>query len=720
MELYIALAFLSALMSALLAFQIYKLDVAKKFRSFLPVMFSTGVWALFTGLWILLPLELSMIAVMLSFVGIITLPVFLFLFALDYSESNWMSWIKKRGRALWILPVVSMLIMFTNRLHGWFWSDIVPDRIYMDYVVYNYIPSTWFWVHSVYSYGLVIAAALIFIMTLRRQRAYLPLYALLVGILLPMAGSILYVSGVTMLDYSPLLLSLTIILFAMAISQRFYLDNISKISSLQEKTSELNRFYHNVVRVSERLIQSEPEKIDKAIEGVLRTLGLATDVDRSYVFLYDPDSDEVSNSHEWCREGIPSEKENLQQIPFSEAVPRWRNVLMNNDHVYIPMVKDLPEDETYVDERAILEPQGIQSVIVVPMHSGKQFAGFVGFDSVRHAREWDDESIALLKLAASIIAGSIDRVGYERELIHAREKAEESNRVKTEFLANMSHELRTPLNAILGFTNLVAEDIPHGENREHLEVAIKSSNALLRLINDLLDFSKAEAGMLTLKPEPIGLLDILDFVKKTFQPGAMEKNLDFQLRVCPLANKTFLLDETRLRQVLFNLVGNAVKFTHEGHIKVIASIRPQDKPSADDAAPGSTGKEQEPADHAMGAEQDLAEQNPAERDPAEQDLAKENPAEDSAVAEMPDGYAPYTVILAVEDTGIGIREEDQKAVFHEFKQLSGGDNRQYDGTGLGLGIARRLVSLMGGEIRLTSKMGEGSRFSVVIPDVPGK
>jgi len=689
MELYISLAFLSALMSALLAFQIYKLDVGKKFRSFLPVMFSTGVWALFTGLWILLPFELSVIAVKLSFVGIITLPVFLFLFALKYSESRLLPWIQKRYYVLWAIPVASMVIMFTNRLHGWFWSDIFPDMIHMDYVVYNYVPATWFWVHSVYSYGLVIAAALIFIVTLRRQRAYMHLYALLVGIFLPTAGSILFVSGVTMLDYSPLLLSLTIILFAMAISQRFYLDNISKIRSLQEKTSELNRLYHNVVRVSERLIQAEPEKIDEAIDGVLRTLGLATNVDRSYVFLYDPLTGEVSNSHEWCREGIPSEKENLQQIPLSEAVPRWRDVLMNNEHIYIPKIKDLPEDEIYVDERAILEPQGIQSVIVVPMHSGKQFAGFVGFDSVRHAREWDDESIALLKLAASIIAGSIDRVGYERELIHAREKAEESNRVKTEFLANMSHELRTPLNAILGFTNLVADEMPHGENREHLEIAIKSSNALLRLINDLLDFSKAEAGMLTIESKPAGLLEILDFVKKTFQPGAMEKNLDFQLRVCPLANKTFLLDETRLRQVLFNLVGNAVKFTHVGYVRVIASVRPQDNPSADEAAQASTG--------------------------AEQDLAGDDP-----VAEMPAGYMPYTVILTVEDSGIGIREEDQEAVFEEFKQLSAGDSRQYEGTGLGLGIARRLVSLMGGEIKLTSKVGEGSRFSVVIPDVPGK
>ncbi|MGM0573756.1 MAG: histidine kinase N-terminal 7TM domain-containing protein, partial [Bacteroidota bacterium] len=483
MELYISLAFLSALMSALLAFQIYLLDINKEFKSFLPVMFSTGIWSLFTGLWIILPYELSLIAQLFSYLGIITLPVFLLLFALDYSESSWLPRIKKRPYVIWIIPLISILMLMTNRFHGLFWSAIYSDEIYYNYDITNNVPNTWFWVHAVYSYGLIIVAAVIFVLTLYRQKAFTSMYALLVGIFLPSFTSILYVFGFTVMDYSPLILSLAIILFAMAISHRFYIKNIRKVQEMQEKTSELNKLYNLVVKISEKLIQSEPEQIDEAILNVLRSLGETSNVDRTYLFLYDETRDEVSNTHEWCRDGIRSEKENLQQIPFKESVPRWRKLLMRNEHIYIHNVKNLPEDEVYRDERAILEPQGIQSLVVVPMHSGKHFAGFLGFDSVRYKREWDDESIALLKLAAGIISGSLDRVHYENKLITALNKAEEASRAKTEFLANMSHELRTPLNAILGFTQMVAEEIPEGEHREHLEFAIRSSNSLLRLIN---------------------------------------------------------------------------------------------------------------------------------------------------------------------------------------------------------------------------------------------
>lgn len=678
MELYISLAFLSALMSALLAFQIYLLDINKEFKSFLPVMFSTGIWSLFAGLWIILPYELCLIAQMFSYLGIITLPVFLLLFALDYSESSWFPRIKKRPYVIWIIPLISILMLMTNSFHGLFWSAIYSDETYLNYDITNNVPNIWFWVHAVYSYGLIIVAAVIFILTLYRQKAFTSMYALLVGIFLPSFTSILYVFGFTVMDYSPLMLSLAIILFAMAISHRFYIKNIRKVQEMQEKTSELNKLYNLVVKISEKLIQSEPEQIDEAILDVLRSLGETSNVDRTYLFLYDEARDEVSNTHEWCRDGIPSEKENLQQIPFKESVPRWRKLLMRNEHIYIHDVKNLPEDEVYRDERAILEPQGIQSLVVVPMHSGKHFAGFLGFDSVRSKREWDDESIALLNLVAGIISGSLDRVHYENKLITALSKAEEASRAKTEFLANMSHELRTPLNAILGFTQMVADEIQEGEHREHLEFAIKSSNSLLRLINDLLDFSKAEAGMLSMEPQPASLSGILDFVKKTFQPGAMDKNIDLKLKVCPLADKTFMLDEARLRQVLFNLVGNAVKFTHEGHVRVIAAATPQDNPGEHEVS------------------------------------------EDVTAMNMPAGYSPYTVTLAVEDTGIGIREEDQQAIFYEFKQLSAGNNRYYEGTGLGLNIARRLVNLMGGKIKLSSKPGEGSRFTVVLPGVPGK
>ncbi len=715
-----SLALLSALMSAVLAYQIYRLDISRQYTSFIPVMFSTGVWSFFSGVWLLMPSSYVLATVKASYIGVITLPVFLFLFALYFAGSPWLPRVREKTWILWVIPAISMLAMVTNSLHGFFWQEIRLDRVLVDVEIYDYVPGPWFFVHSIYSYGLVIAAAVILFRSVRRQKSLISHYALLAGIAAPMTASIVYVVGFTVLDYSPLILTLTIIAFALTISHRFYQENITEIRVMQEKTSELNRLYNNVVRVSDRLIQSEPGQIDAAIDEVLGTLGVATNVDRSYVFLYDAEHDEVSNTHEWCRAGIPSEKENLQHIPFSQAVPRWRKLLMNGDHIYIPVVKELPDDEIYVDERAILEPQGIQSLVVVPLYSGKQFVGFAGFDSVHNIRAWDEESIALLKLAASIIAGSLDRVGYEKALIRARDEAEEASRVKTEFLANMSHELRTPLNAIMGFTESVAEELPSGEHREQLSIAIRSSESLLQLINDLLDFSKAEAGVLTLTPQETDLFHLLDFVKDTFLPGAQEKNLDLLVFASPQARKTFVLDEARLRQVLFNLVGNAVKFTHKGHVKVFADATPLTGkvPCRSKKQPDITNRTEKQGE----AGNDDKASDPLVSSLPDEGVSGKGPLGGAGGVEekQSGGFIPHRLIITVEDTGIGIRKEDHGAIFKEFVQLSSGDSRQYDGTGLGLNIAQRLVSLMDGDIRVQSQPGEGSRFVITLNKVPGQ
>lgn len=707
------MAFLSALMSAFLTYQIYRLDVKRKFRSFLPVMLATGVWAFFSGLWLLLPDTIAILASKLSYAGVIALPVFLFLFALDYSGSPWHAWFSSKKWVLWVIPALSVLALATNPLHGLFWNEILPVQVLEDDVVYKGFPGTWFVVHSIYSYGLVIVAAVILLQAFRSKRTPFNQSMFLAGILPPMTTSILYVFNVTGLDYTPLLLTLAVVFFAFAISQEFYFDNIAKIRALQNRTTDLNRLYHMVVRVSERLIQSEPEQIDTVIDEVLGLLGKETKVDRTYIFLYDEGSDTVSNTHEWCRKDIPSEKENLQNIPFSKAVPRWRKVLMNKGHIYIPVVKDLPENDMYRDEKAILEPQGIQSAIVVPLFSGGSFSGFAGFDSVRRTRKWDHQSIALLTLAASIIAGSLDRVSYENELISARDKAEKANRVKMEFLANMSHELRTPLNAIMGFTSIVAHELPPGENRQYLEVALKSSQVLLQLINDLLDFSKAEAGMLTIRPVETDLSTLLEFVKNTFLPVVEEKNIDMQVVVHPETPKTFIIDEARMRQVLFNLVGNAVKFTDEGHVKIIAEaepVRPENPVHAMQAEKTPAGSPEMPGHNPGGSE------TPGTNTPRGNTTPGDGNAEENTAAQ----YTPHRLTITVEDTGIGIRQEDQESIFQEFTQVSYGNTRKYDGTGLGLNIARRLVSLMGGEISVDSEIGKGSRFTVTLHNLPGK
>ena len=690
MEIYVSLAFLSALSLLILGLQLYRVDRRREFIWFLPLMGAAAVWAFFSGLWLVLPAGFSMFMNKLSFLGIITLPVFLFLFGMDFSNRRR---VFRRGNlvVIWVIPAISILLMLTNELHGLFWSEVYPGLMFGDVVVSHYVPGPWYFVHSAYSYGLIFVALGLLFIELRKRRAVLWQYGLVLGIVVPLMTSIFYFFGLTQIDYSPLTLSLTVLAFGWFMSTGFYERNILKLQSLQKQTDEMNRLYDLIVQISERLIQTHIDEMEEAVNDVIAELGDFTGVDRVYVFEYDRRKGVVNNTFEWCRRGISREIDNLQGIPVS-AVPRWMDRFNDSRHVYIPSVKDLPDDPIHQKEKEILLEQEVKSLVVVPMYHADELAGFVGFDSVRKYKMWDDKTVALLGVMADIISGNLMRAEYERALIREKQNAEAANRAKTEFLANMSHELRTPMNSILGFTDVVMRNMDDSPERVHLQMVLKSGHSLMRLLNDLLDFSKAEAGVLELHPTETNVMELLEFVKDTFMPKAEEKGLDLQVRFDGSSERLFLLDEGRLRQVLFNMVGNAIKFTREGMVEVVAGVE------------GFEGGDS--FNHSAGKPSDL----PFE---GKQPAATSN----GDGADVPDGGAAPScqLVFKIIDTGIGIAESDQQSIFAAFSQVSRGSNRAYQGTGLGLNISQRLVHLMGGTIGLESTPGKGSVFTVKIP-----
>ncbi|MFP4352975.1 MAG: ATP-binding protein [Puniceicoccaceae bacterium] len=438
-------------------------------------------------------------------------------------------------------------------------------------------------------------------------------------------------------------------------------QRIANYVAIKEDITVRKRSEELLARFAEaNQILLESANLDRSILRILQLFGEACDVDRSCYYAYTesvsyPKVGRLSLVSEWRGPEDPASDRTTDRTIHING-PRLAD--------WIGRLKDRRSVKSRIDqlaepERSFFENERIRSMLMVPIQSEDHLAGLVAFIDCGEQRDWPEAEVSLLQSVAGSIGIVLQKKSYERDIQEALLKAEESameaiqaNAAKSTFLATMSHEIRTPLNGILGMTQILLDEALSPEHRDFINTIHRSGESLHNLLNDVLDFSKMEAGKLEIREASFSLVSLAGEMVDLYRPRAAEKAITLQARIDPGFPSSVRGDPDRIRQVLSNLVSNAVKFTERGGVEIRLSLPTDPRPC---------------------------------------------------------------VRIEVRDSGIGIDPGFGPRLFQLFTQADSSTTRKFGGTGLGLAISRRLVEAMNGRIWFESEPGKGSVFFVDLP-----
>lgn len=449
------------------------------------------------------------------------------------------------------------------------------------------------------------------------------------------------------------------LLEALANQAAVAMDNVRLSEREERRFTQMER-----VQQSSRLIASELVK-EKLIQIVVEEVATIFDVPAVAVFL--PDQLNINytaqatyglSEHFASHYHISIE---LRRADIEAMTDRERR-----QPTYSPKLSQAPHFSA--SQLALLAGESIVGELSIPLVKGAKVAGSLNLYIQDSKHRFNEDEIDLAELFASQIAVALDNADLFLASEQRAKELAEANRLKSQFLANISHELRTPMNSILGFSETIMSGL-YGDLNEkqnsRLERIHTNGKNLLALIDDLLDISKIDAGRMELEMQPFNLVEDLNHILQTFESQIQRKGIGMTFNVPPNLALGYA-DRGRLRQVVNNLLGNAIKFTKEGGITITLE------------------------------QKDEVVLNPQPDQPDHQQV----------------------IWVSVQDSGIGISLEDQLIIFDEFRQADGSTTREYGGTGLGLAICKRLIELMGGRIWVDSEPGKGSTFTFVIQTAP--
>ena len=419
------------------------------------------------------------------------------------------------------------------------------------------------------------------------------------------------------------------------------------VNSMTEALLQRDRILESVRFAAQQFLSTT--NWEAVIEDILAKIGQAAQVSRVFLIENRLDADGSLLGHmrfEWLAEGIECTIDSPIRQSFAWYGRGLNAIAQSFERNQILKAHSHELGEA---EKLMLEPFGVQSLLGIPIRVENSWWGVFCLEECTRERHWTDAELDSLRAAADMLGATIERYRTQEALLAAKEAAEAASQAKTQFLANMSHEIRTPITGVIGMLHLLHRMDLDRKQERYVANALFSAEALMNVIGDVLDFSKIEAGRLELEENEFSVPGIVDSTVRMFAERAERKGIEIAYRLDDSLPDALIGDPNRLRQVLVNLVGNAVKFTENGEVIVSCGLQ----------------------DHSGEA---------------------------------------AVIRFEVRDSGCGIDKEQQALIFDAFSQADNSMSRVHGGTGLGLAISRQLCELMGGAIGVESEPGRGATF----------